>query len=82
MMHEVTYTFEGQVYRFFMCQSHLYIVDMSIGDTRVAPIETTEECSECQMMQAAYESDKRAEMRNEAFLAGMDGPPAHISIGG
>jgi len=66
-MYVVTYTFEGETFTSFYCAYHLNLV---WGDTNIETVSVPEgnTCEECDMQEAAYDSDKHAEARNEMFF--------------
>jgi len=68
-MKAVSYIFEGETFTDYYCAHHFYLVK---GDAGITVTDATEKfiCEECMMADAAYESDKRAERRNEQILSG------------
>jgi len=63
----VQYVFEGEPCTDVYCAHHLYLVKGDLGTT-VLDGHADEVCGECEMEDAAFESDKRAETRNEQIM--------------
>ncbi len=69
-MKSVSYVFEGETFTDYYCVHHFNLVKGDVGII-VADAPSGAKCGECEMADAAYESDKRAEVRNEMFMLGV-----------
>lgn len=69
-MNAVSYIFEGETFTDYYCAHHFYLVKGDAGIT-VSEAPAVAVCEECEMADAAFESDKRAEARNEMFMLGI-----------
>lgn len=63
----VQYVFEGEPCTGVYCAHHLYLVKGDLGIT-VLDGHADEVCGECEVADAAFESDKRAEVRNKMYV--------------
>jgi hypothetical protein len=69
-MKAVSYVFEGETYTDYYCAHHFNLVKGDVGIT-VTDAPSGASCSECDMRDAEYESDRLAERRNEQVLSGI-----------